>query len=279
LKEGIVVVVAVLAAAVSGGIVGGAASVALVRNSYNGPVESLAPLEVHVNSDALGEPMTLRVHLPVEYESHVDRSFPVLWVLDGPTQAPQVSRTMQTLSRIGIAEPSIVVAVPGSSRGRRVDFTPPREEGSPDAQADRFYRFLAFEAIPAVDDAYRTDGTGVLVGHSLGGLFTLYAFVQRPSPFSGFFAFSPSVWVGNEQILDELERQTPVPNSLPSSLFLSLGEAEDNEMLDGFNAVEEILASRPLSGMRWTSMITEGADHGSNPGLSFPVAARWYWDR
>jgi hypothetical protein len=50
-------------------------------------------------------------------------------------------------------------------------------------------------------------------------------------------------------------------------------------MLDGFKAVEEILASRSPSGMRWTSMITEGADHGSNPGLSFPVAARWYWDR
>ena len=223
--------------------------------------------------------MTLRVHLPVEYDSDPDRSFPVIWVVDGPSQGAQVARSMQTLSRIEISEPSIVVEVPSSSRGRQSDFIPPWEDSAPDAQADRFYRFLEDEAIPAVAEAYRVNGSRVLVGHSMGGLFTLYALLQQPSLFDGYFVFSPSVWVGGEQILGELERATPSPNSVSTQLFLSLGESEGYEMLSGFEALETILASWPSSGLRWQATITEGADHGSNPELSFPVAARWYSGR
>ena len=279
LKTGVLIVAAILAAAVSGGIVGGAAAVALVRNAYNGPVESAVLPELPVNSDELGEPMTLRVHLPVEYDSDPDRSFPVIWVVDGPSQGAQVARSMQTLSRIEISEPSIVVEVPSSSRGRQSDFIPPWEDSAPDAQADRFYRFLEDEAIPAVAEAYRVNGSRVLVGHSMGGLFTLYALLQQPSLFDGYFVFSPSVWVGGEQILGELERATPSPNSVSTQLFLSLGESEGYEMLSGFEALETILASWPSSDLRWQATITEGADHGSNPELSFPVAARWYSGR
>jgi predicted alpha/beta superfamily hydrolase len=279
LKTGVLVVAAILAAAISGGIVGGAAAVALVRNAYNGPVESAALPELLVNSDELGEPMTLRVHLPIEYTTDPDRTFPVLWVLDGHSQGALFARSMQTLSRIEVAEPSIVVEVPSSSRGRQSDFIPPWENGPPNARADRFLRFLEGEAIPAVAKAYRANGARVLVGHSMGGLFTLYALLQTPSLFNGYFAFSPSVWIADEQILGELERAAPAASAVPTRLFLSLGETEGNQMLSGFRALETVLASWPASGLRWQATITGGADHGSNPELSFPVAARWYSGR
>lgn len=279
LKTGVLVVTAILVAAVAGGIVGGAAAVALVRNAYNGPVGSAILPEVLVNSHELGEPITLRVHLPVEYNTDLDRSFPVLWVLDGHSQGTQIARSMRTLSRIEIAEPSIVVEVPSSSRGRQSDYMPPWEDSPPDAQADRFYRFLEGEAVPALAEAYRVNGTRILVGHSMGGLFTLYALLQNSPLFEGFFVFSPSVWVGDEQILGELERATPSPTAVPTRLFLSLGENEGNEMRSGFEALETILTSWPTSGLRWTATITAGADHGSNPELSFPAAVRWYSGR
>jgi len=81
------------------------------------------------------------------------------------------------------------------------------------------------------------------------------------------------------QILSDLERGDPSSTSVPTRLFLSLGEYEGNEMLSGFEALETILASWPTSGLRWQATITGGADHGSNPELSFPVAARWYSGR
>jgi predicted alpha/beta superfamily hydrolase len=276
LKTGALVVVALLVAAAAGGLVGGGAAVALIRTAYNGPVASARLPEVLVSSVELGEPVTLGVHVPLEYEADPSRAFPVLWVLDGPSQGKQVARTMQTLSRIGIAEPSIVVEVPSSSRGRSADFIPPWENGSPDAQADRFHRFLVHEAIPAVAERYRVGNTRVLVGHSLGGLFTLYALLQEPSLFDGYFAFSPAVWVRDRQILTDLERAGTSLSVVPTNLFLSLGATEGNRMLSGFEAVEGILESWPASGLRWKATITEGADHGTNPELSFPVAMQWY---
>jgi len=43
----------------------------------------------------------------------------------------------------------------------------------------------------------------------------------------------------------------------------------------GLLAVAAIVAAG-ISRLLWQAAITEGADHGSNPELSFPVAARWY---
>ena len=61
-----------------------------------------------------------------------------------------------------------------------------------------------------------------------------------------------------------------------ADLFVSLGDAEDNEMQSGFEALEAMLGSWSAPDLRWRAAITEGANHGTNPGLSFPVAAQWY---
>ncbi len=279
LRTGLLVVAAILTSAVAGGVVGGGAAVALVRSAYNGPVQPAALPEVMVNSEALGEPMALRVHLPMEYDGDPDRSFPELWVLDGRSQGAQVARTTRMLSRIGIVEPSIVVEVPATSRGRRADFTPPWEDASPGSQADRMLRFLEVEALPAVAAAYRVDGRRVLVGHSLGGLFALYALLQKPPLFDGYFVFSPSVWVADDRILHDLERTAAAGTPVHADLFVSLGDAEDNEMQSGFEALEAMLGSWSAPDLRWRAAITEGANHGTNPELSFPVAAQWYADQ
>lgn len=104
-------------------------------------------------------------------------------------------------------------------------------------------------------------------------------FSRPPALFNGYFAFSPSVWIADEQILGELERAAPASSAVPPRLFLSLGETEGNQMLSGCRALETLLASWPTSSLRWQATITGGADHGSNPELSIPVAARWYSER
>lgn len=273
----VVALVAVtLAAGLAGGVVGGGAAIALVKTAYNGPTQTREASEVVVNSRQLQEPITLRVRLPHSYDYQPDASFPVLWVLDGPTQGPEVFRSAETLARAGVTDPWIVVEVPRSSRGRQPDFTPPWEGAPSDAQAHRFLAFLETEALPAVGEAYRVEAGGVLVGHSLGGLFVLYAFAEEPSLFDGYFAFSPSVWLGDEAILEALPGEDHDTGLGRGRLFLSLGDREGNEMLSGFEAVRQRLGSR--SELRWHAEITPGADHITNPLLSFPAAMKWYDD-
>lgn len=266
MKTGLLVIALLVVAAGVGGLVGGGAAIALVRSAYNGPVEHEARSELVVHSEVLGESMVLGVRLPLEYASDPNRRFPALWVLDGRAQGYEVYRSTQVLSRVDIAEPSIVVEVPHSGAGRTEDFTPPGEGMTSEGRADRLLEFLEDEAIPAVERAFRTDPDRVLVGHSLGGLF------------AGYFAFSPSVWVGDQAIVPILERALQRPEALQQSLYLSVGSEEGNEMSSGFEALRSAFQNAP-QGLDWRMDIMTGADHGTNPILSYPVAISRYWAR
>jgi predicted alpha/beta superfamily hydrolase len=69
---------------------------------------------------------------------------------------------------------------------RARDFTPTRTSGDPNSGgAPAFLDFLEHELIPFIDRTYRTNTSDRgLLGHSLGGLFALYALEQRPRCFS-----------------------------------------------------------------------------------------------
>jgi predicted alpha/beta superfamily hydrolase len=278
LKAGALALVLVVVAALSGGLVGGGAAIALVRTAYNGPTQAVVDSEVVVHSKALGEPVSLAIRLPVEYEEDPGRRFPVLWVLDGRSRGEEAYTTLQVLSRVGVARAAIIVQVPSTSRGRRADFTPPEEgDGESGAGANAFLRFLVDEAIPAVAEVYRVDGERILVGHSLGGLFALHAWVKDPSSFDGYFVFSPSVWVDDQAILGALEARLARGPVEPSRLFLTLGADEGNEMSRGFDSLRTLLGSSGPEGLDWHAEITPQANHGNNPRLSIPGAAEWYW--
>jgi len=277
-KTGLFVGALIVVAAAVAGVVGAGAAIALVKTSYNGPVSNLERTELAVHSGELGESVILGIHLPVEYSAEPGRRFPVVWVLDGPSRGLDVHRATQTLSRVGAAEPAIVVEVPHSSSGRDDDFRPPvGADTTWGGHADRFLRFLESEAAPAVDEAFRTDSVRLLVGHSLGGFFALFAFTERPELFEAYFAFSPSVWVGDEVIIPILERSLSRARAGETFLYVSVGAREGNEMVSGFDEVREALEARASSGVRWRTDVTSGADHMSNPTLSYPVAVSEYW--
>src|SRR5690606_13046032 len=97
-----------------------------------------------------------------------------------------------------------VVAIHNTDRGS--DLTTPtsvqREIATfpTNGGADRFLRMLREELIPWVDANYRTNSYKILVGHSLGGLFTINTLITEPDAFDAYVAISPNLqW--NEQDL------------------------------------------------------------------------------
>ncbi|MGW8281965.1 MAG: alpha/beta hydrolase [Gemmatimonadota bacterium] len=278
LPAGLLAVAALIVAAAIGGVVGGGAAITLVKTAYNGPVVFPVQSEIAVHSDVLGETIVFRVHTPVEYGSDSERRFPVIWVLDGSSQGEGVHRATRTLSRISAAEPSIVVEVPHTSAGRTEDFTPPHDlQTTAGGQADRLLRLLESEAMPAVNQAFRTDSVNVLVGYSLGGLFSLYAFTESPMLFDAWLVFSPSVWVGDEAIIPVLDQALREPREIDTYLFVSVGADEGGDMRSGVEAVRAALETAAPAGLDWRVEITVGADHFSNLELSYPVALTRFW--
>jgi pimeloyl-ACP methyl ester carboxylesterase len=98
-------------------------------------------------------------------------------------------------------------------------FNPPREAAR-SGGADQFLAFLADELMPYLETNYRVQPMRVLVGHSLGGLFALYALQKRPSLFTGYLVMEPAVWWNNEHELNEARSVLATPSARRARLML-----------------------------------------------------------
>jgi tetratricopeptide (TPR) repeat protein len=77
--------------------------------------------------------------------------------------------------------------------------------------------------VPRIDAQYRTVPFRTLVGHSLGGLFTLYAFLSPDSPVQAYLAIDPSLWWDNK-VIEQQAKQAVVMGKPPRGIvFLGLG--------------------------------------------------------
>ena len=77
---------------------------------------------------------------------------------------------------------------------RATDYTPTPGDRKGSGDGPKFLHFMKAELIPFIELNYRGDPTRrILGGHSLGGLFTLYAMLTDPTLFWGYLAGSPAI--------------------------------------------------------------------------------------
>lgn len=157
---------------------------------------------VPIESRALGETRTIDVALPKGYDADTSLRYPVIVVLDGEFEGEIATAAARFYAGVGQVPPAIVIGVRNTNRNR--DFTPAPASGfriPPEAEgaggAERFLSFVGDELVPYLDHRYRTAPLRVLIGHSLGGLFALYALGRRPELFTGYVVMEPSVWWNN----------------------------------------------------------------------------------
>jgi len=152
-----------------------------------------------VPSRRLGESRVVDVTLPAGYDANLTQHYPVLYVLDGEVEGQAAVAVARFYASTGQLPPMIVVGIRNTARTRDLTpaplagFTPLPDVGA-HGGADAFLAFLADELIPWVDQRYRVAPMRVLVGHSLGGLFALYALAGRPELFAGYVIMEPATW-------------------------------------------------------------------------------------
>jgi enterochelin esterase-like enzyme len=79
---------------------------------------------------------------------------------------------------------ALVVAITNTDRNR--DMPVPQSYGK--GGEENFLTFLADELIPEVKRRYRTVELRILLGHSQGGLFAIYALANKPAAFQWYLA-------------------------------------------------------------------------------------------
>jgi len=230
-----------------------------------------------ISSAILGESREYLVSLPEGYDAEPGRRYPVLYVLDGSSQTAHAVETARLLARIGVIPPLIVVGIPaGETRNR--DYTPPGMRldtdvpDSPEGSADDFLAFVEEELIPRVEADLRTTRPRMLAGWSRGGLFAVYSQIAAPALFDGRFALSPALWRDEDRIVEALETALLAGSIDGGFLFTSLGGAESENMVAGFDHGLAVLERSAPPTLRWEATRSRGADHETNPVLSMPLA-------
>ncbi len=190
-----------------------------------------------IESKALAETRTYVVHTPDYYNNGKD-AFPVLVLQDAENNFAYASDAVHLLSANGRIPAMIVVGINNAERTR--DMTPTKPKAGfggtpwtgPAGGADKFLSFIADELLPTIDHNYRTRPYRVLIGHSLGGLFAVYALLNRPEVFQGYIIISPSLWWDDQVLVKTAQPFLAAHQDLHADIYMSMAN-EGDTMLGG----------------------------------------------
>jgi predicted alpha/beta superfamily hydrolase len=230
--------------------------------------------EFRIFSNAVNDSFYIFVRLPADYSSGNTKSYPVVFLLDAnvyfdilatPAEEQDAFRG-SILIGVGYRD----VYCMDSLRNR--DYTFPIAVATDSFQVsgggNAFYTFLEEELVPFVDSAYRTDKKSrTLMGHSLGGYFTLFALEKdiaaRNTVFCKYVAASPSLDYGDQYLIRKFS-EAAGNDTISRQLFLTIGETEIKEG-DGtlFNKLTDQLKEKRFGNVQLRRVIYPGLDHMS----------------
>ena len=199
------------------------------------------------HSKILNEDRIVMVSLPDNYNSTTNR-YPVLYMPDGQWHFTHTTQAVGNLSGNGIIPRMIIVAVQTlNNRSRDLGATPDAE-GRLGGGADNFLNFMKKELIPFIEKNYRTYPYRILSGSSLGGIFTVHAFLNDPEYFNAYLVYSPSMWWQNGYYLKIMSEILSQQRELESYFYANVA----NEGLSmGVNALAEIFKNKAPENFKW----------------------------
>jgi predicted alpha/beta superfamily hydrolase len=225
-----------------------------------------------IESKILAETRTYVVHTPDYYEKSRD-AYPVLVLLDAENSFAHTSAAVHLLSANGRIPAMIVVGINNTDRTR--DMTPSKPAtgfgdrpwtGSAGG-ADKFLAFIADELLPTIDRTYRTRPYRVLIGHSLGGLFAVYALLNRPDVFKGYVVTSPALGWDDQVLVKAAQPFFAAHSDLRADLYMTMAN-EGDTMLGGVLKLSAVLEESKLPFLRWQFKRSPEEVHGTIPYMS-----------
>jgi predicted alpha/beta superfamily hydrolase len=249
-----------------------------------GDVVTLRPNFDRTNGDLSGQrhvplptggTLCFRVRLPPSYGEQEGQRYPVLYTQDGqsvwsdgtdPFGTWGLDRVLDELHDVGAIDELIVVSIDtGEERLHKLGpVADPHHGGGGGAI---HLQGMVDQLKPLIDADFRTRPdreSTVLLGSSMGGLFSLWAAWTRPDVFGGAICLSSSLW-WNERFMFKLVSSGTCPAPRPH-IYLDSGAAasgfeEDASTRDGvhntramFRALREhcYAANDDLSLLSWT---------------------------
>jgi uncharacterized protein len=209
--------------------------------------EKVFPLGIirQLHSIELNENRILNIYLPEGYSR--DSMYPVIYLLDGSADEDfiHVAGLVQfyTFPWVNVLTKSIVVGIANLDRRRDFTFPTTNEKDKKDfpttGGSEKFIRFLEKELQPYINESFKTNGSNMLIGQSLGGLLATEVLLKQPELFSQYVIVSPSLWWDNESLLKT--KLTSIKNK--TTVYIAVGK-EGKIMEDDARALHELLKAK-----------------------------------
>lgn len=218
--------------------------------------------KVTLHSEALLQQRNISVSLPDGYYNS-DEKYPVIYILDGDAFFKPLSALTHSLALSYSMKSSIVVAI--SQKNRHLELAGPSKE--------KFSQFIYTEIIPYVEQKYRTSAHRTLIGHSLGGSFTLKSMISSPEMFQAYVAISPVLNRDNVPSTDEIRRFLVQHKELNKFLYLAKG-SELSSYQTTILELKGILSEHAPKGFKWSYKMFAEDNHSTVPIPAFYYALK-----
>ena len=221
-----------------------------------------------IRSSVYGDEQVIAVRLPKGYAEAPERTWPVVYVLDGgPDQDFQMMAGLAAEAEYsGSFEPFILIGV--QTENRRRQLTPPetvpgRTETLTKGTlvpggAPVFRDYLTRDVMPWAQARYRT-GRSVVLGASLAGLFVLDTFLDRPEMFDDYVAITPSLWWDDGRIANEAAADLARHQPSDRRLYLTMAD-EGYRTQANLDIVVAALEKGAPAGLGWTYIDRSGSE-------------------
>ncbi|MEO1251373.1 MAG: alpha/beta hydrolase-fold protein [Pseudomonadota bacterium] len=211
-----------------------------------------------VSSEILGEERRLYVRVPIDYD-RAER-YPVVFVLDAEWNFELVAAHLDFLTDNGVAPKMIVTGIVNVNRNR--DYVPRADEYFADTgEAAAFLQFVQSEWIPAIETNFSASDERVLVGHSFGGVFTLYAFFENPELFNANISISASAWIGERVLFEEAAARFEEGVPEGRFVFMTAGEYDGGPTLPSGRDLAALFESDAPGTLDWEFSVIPRAEH------------------
>lgn len=230
-----------------------------------------------------GQEYELQILLPGGYQEK-KKNYSVVYLMDSQWDFPLVKSIYGQHYYDGFIPELIIVGItwggvnpnPDSLRAR--DYTATKEERLPQSGgADKFLEVMKSEIFPFMQKNYRVSGDRVLMGCSLGGLFTLYTLFTHTDMFSGYAAASPAIgW--DREVLYQFEKEFAKKKlTNPVRLYMTVGDVERGR--SGFEQFSNFLENKNYENVSIQSKVLENTGHSGTKSETYSRGLQYIFQK
>ncbi len=253
------------------------------------PTGSTAAANVFLLDDDFALPQLNRkrrvwVYLPPDYQTAAAKRYPVLYMHDAQNLFDarlsfsgewQVDESLNDLFKKGDYG-CIVVGVDNGGGSRLNEYSPWVNARYGGGEGDEYAEFLVKTLKPYVDANYRTltgrQSTGIM-GSSMGGLISMYAFAEYQDVFSKAGVFSPAFWFAADAPAQHVKANL---KEGAGRIYFLAGGGEPAYVADD---ARKVAAALQTAGFSDSEILTKVPADGQHSewfwAREFPEAYRW----